>query len=235
MWFANKYKCVFFDLDRTLWDFESNANETLKELYVKYNLDTFISSPCDFIKTYSTINNRLWAEYISGNLRKEQLRQLRFYLTLKQYGRDDRNMGIQIDTDYIAICPQKTVLFPYAQEILHYLSSKKYKLYIITNGFSEIQDIKLRKSGISHFFSAVFSSEDVGYSKPDPRIFQYALSVAKVPAKKCIMIGDDWKSDICGAKKAGMSQIFFNPLKKEQKIGNTTYEISHLKEIEDIL
>ena len=234
MWFVNKYQFIFFDLDRTLWDFEANACETLKELFDKYELYKFAENPKEFINAYAIHNNRLWAEYTKGNLRKEQLRKLRFYLTLKQLGIDDRDLGAQMDVDYLALCPQKTTLFPYTKEILNYLISKKYKLYILTNGFAEVQDLKLKNSGIHKYFDAVISSEKVGYQKPDARIFQYALSLAKVPAKKCIMVGDDWEADILGAKDAGIDQIFFNPQKNEHKV-RPTYEISLLKEIETIL
>ncbi|MDR1056752.1 MAG: YjjG family noncanonical pyrimidine nucleotidase [Prevotellaceae bacterium] len=234
MWLENKYRCIFFDLDRTLWDFESNATETLHELYVKYNLHRLTDDPQKFIDTYSANNRRLWAEYTAGNLKKDRLRQLRFYLTLKQLGFDNRDLGKQMDIDYITICPQKTMLFPHTKEILDYLSAKKYKLYIVTNGFSEVQSLKLKNSGINGYFEAVFTSEEAGYQKPDTRIFQYALSKAKVSPKNCMMIGDDWESDICGAKNAGIPHIFFNPHKLAHE-GKPTYEIASLDEIKQIL
>ena len=234
MWLTNRYKCVFFDLDRTLWDFESNATETLKELFVKYELYKLTDNSQSFIDIYAIINRRLWAEYSSGNITKEKLRHMRFYLALKHFGVDDHEIGKAMDVDYIETCPQKTLLFPYTKEILEYLSKKKYKLYILTNGFPEVQARKLENTGIGNYFDAVITSEDAGYQKPNVRIFQYALSIAKVPVKKCIMIGDDWDADICGAKNAGINQIFFNPYKKIHK-GKPTYEISSLDEIKKIL
>lgn len=234
MWLTPRYKCILFDLDRTLWDFESNASETLNELYVKHGLNAFIVDCQTFIQAYSVHNQRLWAEYTSGNLKKEELRRLRFYLTLKQFGVDNRELGARLDTEYINICPKKTALFPYTKPILEYLSTKKYRLYIVTNGFVEAQTVKLLNSGIHSYFEAVITSEEVGFPKPDPRIFQHILSIAKVSPKQCIMVGDDWQADICGAKNAGMAQVFFNPYKKEHN-GKPTYEIASLNELKSIL
>ena len=142
-------------------------------------------------------------------------------------------MASKLGDEYVAKCPLQTALFPYTFEILKYLQ-KKYKLHIITNGFEEVQHIKLNASGLTPFFQKIITSEKVSVKKPDPKIFDYALNLVGAKPKNTIMIGDDLPVDIIGAKKIGIHQIYFNPNKKEhtEKID---FEISSLLEIKEIL
>ena len=134
-----KYKHLFIDLDRTIWDFEKNAAETFQDIYNKYELKKRgVESLESFTQTYKKHNDLLWSYYRKGEIRKEVLSVLRFQLTLEDFGIDDLLLATQIGDDYISISPQKTNLFPYAHESLAYLKNK-YTLHLITNGFEEVQ------------------------------------------------------------------------------------------------
>ena len=229
-----KISDVFFDLDRTLWDFDRNSHNTLMDIFYEYSLSKKgISSPQKFIDSYILHNERLWSLYRQDKISKELLRSERFNLTFSDFGINDNLLSVDIGEDYINKCPLQTDLFPHTIEILNYLNVK-YSLHIITNGFEEVQHIKLKASNLISFFDNIITSEMVNVKKPDPIIFQYALDKAKVLAKNSIMIGDDLPVDIIGAKDIGMSQIYFNPKKKchNEKID---YEIACLKEIKGIL
>ncbi len=228
------YQHIFFDLDRTLWDFETNSHETLIELIDKYKLvEKGISSPTTFIKEYYTINDLLWEEYRQGKIDKEHLRFERFKRALDKYEIVDKKLVEDFGNDYVYLSPLKTNLLPHTEEILDYLRSK-YVLHIITNGFEEVQHIKLKNSGIDHYFSEIITSERAGYKKPDKRIFDFSVSLADTQVEKSIMIGDSLDADILGAKNAGMHQIFFNP-NEEDHSEEITHEISSLKELRDLL
>ncbi|MBN8694971.1 MAG: YjjG family noncanonical pyrimidine nucleotidase [Bacteroidetes bacterium] len=228
------YQHIFFDLDRTLWDFETNSHETLIELIDKYKLvEKGISSPTTFIKEYYAINDVLWEEYRQGKIDKELLRFERFKRALDKYEIVDRKLVEDFGNDYVYLSPLKTNLLPHTEEILDYLRSK-YILHIITNGFEEVQHIKLKNSGIDHYFSEIITSERAGYKKPDKRIFDFSVSLADTQVEKSIMIGDSLDADILGAKNAGMHQIFFNP-NEEDHSEEITHEISSLKELRDLL
>lgn len=228
------YQHIFFDLDRTLWDFETNSHETLVELIDKYKLvEKGISSPITFINEYYTINDLLWEEYRQGKIDKEHLRFERFKRALDKYEIVDRKLIEDFGNDYVYLSPLKTNLLPHTEEILDYLKSK-YVLHIITNGFEEVQHIKLKNSGIDHYFSEIITSERAGYKKPDKRIFDFSVSLADTQVEKSIMIGDSLDADILGAKNAGMHQIFFNP-NEEDHSEEITHEISSLKELRDLL
>lgn len=230
----NSYQHIFFDLDRTLWDFETNSHETLSELANKYKLsEKGVDSIDEFIAGYILINERMWDEYRKGLIDKNTLRYDRFQEALGKYKITDRNLTENIGNDYIAISPLKTTLFPNAIEVLQYLK-KKYSLHIITNGFEEVQLIKIKNCGIEHFFDQVITSERAGFKKPDARIFQYSLNAVNAKSIDSLMIGDSLDADIIGARSAGIHQVYFNPCgdKHEEAI---TYEIKSLKELINFL
>jgi len=228
------YEHIFFDLDRTLWDFETNSYETLSELACKYKLsEKGVDSIDEFIAEYIGINERMWDEYRKGLIDKTALRYNRFYETLAKYNIADRNLSEKIGNDYISISPLKTNMFPHTIEVLQYLS-KKYTLHIITNGFEEVQHIKIKNCGIEGYFEEIITSERAGFKKPDERIFQYALDLINAKALNTLMIGDSLEADIVGARSAGLHQVYFNPGgdKHEEDI---TYEIKSLKELLSVL
>jgi putative hydrolase of the HAD superfamily len=227
-------KHVFFDLDRTLWDFEKSAKQTFEEIFVLHKLyEKGISSVSEFHRIYTIHNDRLWDQYRKGEIKKEVLRGLRFSLTLNDFNIFDATLGEKIGDDYVRLSPLIVNLFPYSIEILEYLSPK-YSLHIITNGFSEVQDIKLRTSGMDSYFIEVITSEAAGYKKPDARIFDFAFMKAGALPQNSIMIGDDYEVDILGARDVNMQQIFFDPDKKSSK-NESTFYINNLKDIEGII
>ena len=229
-----KYKHVFFDLDRTLWDFDTNSLETIKDLYNIYNIKTILN--CDFLSfhaTYIKYNTQLWDAYRKAEIKKEFLSVQRFLLTLNDYGCNDLTLASKMAKDYIHLSPLKSLLFPYTLEVLDFLKDK-YCLHIITNGFVEVQYRKIKNAGIEKYFTHAITSEEAGFQKPDKQIFEFSLEKAGAKAEESIMIGDDLKIDILGAKQIGIDQIFFNPsgIQHNEVI---TYEIVSLKQIFEIL
>ena len=229
----SKYKHIYFDLDRTIWDFDKNSKDTFSDIYIKYDLDKIFHSLDNFFNTYEKHNDFLWSEYREGRIEKSVLSYKRFSLTLEEFGVIDDELAKKIAYDYITISPTKKQLFPFAYETLEYLY-QKYKLYIITNGFNEVQFTKLKNSNLEKYFDKVFTSEDAGAQKPNPIIFEHALSKANANKQESIMIGDDLEVDVLGAKNIGLDQIYFNPenLKHTEQV---THEINSLKELIEIL
>jgi putative hydrolase of the HAD superfamily len=227
-------KHLFFDLDRTLWDFEKNSETALGILYEDLKLGDHMRSFNAFHKTYKKINARLWHAYGQGKLSKEELRIKRFNDTLKSFQINDPNLAAQLGEGYIKISPFQTNLFPGTKETLLDLKNDDYELHIITNGFKEVQYIKLEQSGLREFFDVIVCSEEVGKNKPAPEVFQYALSLAKSDADESIMIGDDYLVDVVGAERHGMKGILFDP-HYSYKDGTHDWHIDHLEKIPGLI
>lgn len=229
-----KYKHLFFDLDHTLWDFETNAIDALTEVYHKYSLDkSGIPSPLVFIKKYLHRDAVMWEQYRYNRIDKDTLRNKRFEFTFADMGLDTSVVPPQMTNTYIQILSTKSTLFPFAHEVLSYLKTK-YMLHIITNGFSDVQQAKMASAGLTDYFSEVITSDRSGYKKPNKKIFYYSLKKAKAKTKESIMIGDSLDADILSAKSVGIDQIYFNP-KQTFHNEKITFEIKCLSELKKIL
>lgn len=229
-----KYKALFFDLDHTLWDYEKNSLESLIELHTEYDLYNYGGITIEkFLSTFQKVNTRLWDSYNKGIIDREHIKLNRFRSILTNFGIENDNMSRSLSVQYIDLCPQKTHLMPYAIEMLEYLKTK-YKLYLLTNGFDDVQTIKMNKSKIAGYFQGMVTSETCGHRKPSKEIFDFTLEQAQAAAEETVMIGDNLMADIRGAQKANLDTVFFNPLKHNHK-EPTTYEIDCLSQLSNIL
>lgn len=168
----------------------------------------------DFIEVYESINHQLWYQYGLKQVTKEELRYQRFYQAFNHFGYDNPELSHSWAEDYLKISPYKTHLIDGAVEVLEYLR-KNYQLHIITNGFKEVQQIKMEVSTLKPYFNHVIISEDHGVSKPDVAIFRLAEKLTGASAHECLMIGDNYDTDIAGALNAEWKTIHFSSEKRE--------------------
>ncbi|WP_127128223.1 YjjG family noncanonical pyrimidine nucleotidase [Pseudoflavitalea rhizosphaerae] len=229
-----KYKHLFFDLDHTLWDFDANCRFTLETIYQNEALESRgIHSFEEFFKQYNIHNDRLWERYRSGQIKADELRWKRMFLSLLDFRIGDEKLARELSNQFLDMLPSRTILFPYCMEILSYLKGKGYVLHLITNGFEKTQYSKITYSGIDHFFAEVITSEGSNSLKPHKEIFDYAFQRAKALPEHSIMIGDSIEADIKGAINAGIDQVFMNHLNIQTDV-KPTYTAYSLKELEDI-
>lgn len=225
-----KKQQLFFDLDRTLWDFEANSQKALNILYHDLKLDNYTEHFIQFHTVYKKINGELWEQYAKNKLSKEELRISRFSKTLAHFKIVDAELAERLSDGYVAISPNQTLLFPNTIETLTELKNADYSMSIITNGFSEVQFRKLDNCGLSPFFDHVICSETIGYSKPDKRVYDYALEKTNAQATNAIMIGDDINADILGAEAAGITGILFDE-DARKKYDSRMHRVKDLSEL----
>ena len=230
-----KYQHIFFDLDNTLWDFDRSSILAFDKIFEIFNLINYgIPSAKDFHKTYFDHNNKLWDLYRKGEIDKDFLKIERFRLPLKDYGIVDDKLAIDLGESYTDYAARLVALVPNTMEVLNYLKEKNYNIHLITNGFLEVQSIKMQASGLDKMIDHSFVSEVVGFKKPDHRIFFHAMDAVGGNIKNSVMIGDDLSVDIIPAKEIGMKHIYFNR-KKISHNEMLDYEIEDLIEIKEIL
>lgn len=229
-----KYKCVFFDLDHTLWDYDANARETLFELYVQYDLKARgVAIFDEFLSRFKGVNLSLWNLYDHGVITNEVIRKERFKQVLEPFAVFDEALSENLSRDYLSMCPQKCNLIPRAIETLDYLAGN-YNLTVITNGFEEIQNLKLSAGKLHSYFDHVITSQKAGYRKPAREIFDYALQLNNVLHHEAIMVGDNPLTDIGGARNASIDAVLFNPESIVHQV-TARYEIKALDELRHIL
>ena len=227
---------LFFDLDRTLWDFDLNSKTALKSIYSELDLTSKLAAGFEaFHQIYNRINHECWAAYRSGTMKKEELRFIRFYRSMEHFGLRDKELAVEIGDLYVQKSPLQTNLIDGSMELLEHCKQKGYKMHIITNGFEEVQGIKLKNSGLLPYFDEIITSERAGARKPDPVIFNLAENLTQTKAENCLMIGDDLEADIVGARKAGWNQVFYNPNNGIKHNEEITKEITSLRELMPLL
>lgn len=223
-------KHIFFDLDHTLWDFETNSDIAFETVFKKHQVKADLQK---FLNYYRGINEDYWKLYREEKVTKEELRLGRLKDTFVKI---KENFDIQLlenlSVDYIKVLPHHNQLFEGTHEILEHLYLN-YKLHIITNGFNEVQYKKLENSGLTKYFEKIITSEDAGVKKPNRIIFDYALEITKAVSSESIMIGDNWEADIMGAKDAGFDVIFCNF--NAQPVSENIKSVTKLMEIKRYL
>jgi len=230
-----KYRHVFFDLDHTLWDFDTNAREALEELYARLDLKSKgIDDFEKFYRHYLHHNNILWDRYHKGFITTEELKWKRMWRVLLEFKNGSEELAREMSEHFLEILPARRNVFPYTFEILDYLKAKNYQLHLITNGFEKTQWRKLKNSGLDKYFTEVITSEASNSIKPNKEIFEYAIQKTGARIEESIMIGDNLDADIVGAVNAGIDSVFVNHL-KEEKQSPSTYTVYNLKELEGIL
>ena len=225
---------LFFDLDRTLWDFEKNSEIALHILFHDLNLHLEIEDFHKFHTEYKEHNALLWKMYGAGKLSKEVLRSDRFRKALASFGVHDETIIERFSDGYVELSPIQTALFPQALETVQELKKSGYQLHMITNGFREVQTVKIENCGLAPYFQELICSEDIGKNKPDKDIFHHAMRLANCNVSQSVMIGDDYEVDILGANAVGMHTIHFDP---ERRFPETSSEwrIHELNQIPALL
>ena len=198
---------VYFDLDHTLWDFEKNSALTFHTILKKHHIEVDVEA---FVQHYIPINAQYWEWYRHEKITQQELKfgRLRDAFALVNFQASDELIQLLSD-EYIHYLPTFNHLFEGTIELLDYLKPK-YKLHIITNGFKEIQEGKMKNSKLNVYFDTVTNSEMAGVKKPNPKIYEHALSLRNVEKQNAIMIGDCIDADVNGALKFGIDAIWFN-------------------------
>lgn len=229
-----KYRHLFFDLDHTLWDFDRNSAESIAELFDTFRLaDAGIGSAAEFSRHFIAINRQLWADYDRNLITHGYIRENRFPMVFRSLGVDESAIRADLNAEYLHLLPRKPHLLESAREVLDYLKGR-YTMHVITNGFADIQAIKMDSAEISHYFTHVVTNGLVDAKKPDPLIFEYALEISGADVSESLMIGDNYEADILGAKGVGMDTVFYNTA--GAVVDNPpTYDIRHWNELMAIL
>jgi putative hydrolase of the HAD superfamily len=229
------YKHLFFDLDHTIWDFDTNAKQSMQELYETLNLKSLgINDFEAFYKAYIHYNDLLWERYRKGFIKQDELRWKRMFKTLLDFKIGNEVLAKDMSAKFLDLLPTRNAVFPHTYELLDYLQAKNYELHLITNGFVEVQHNKLKHANLAQYFNKVITSQESNSLKPNREIFEYALKQTGASIVNSIMIGDNLDADIRGAANFGMHTIWVNHLNNDTS-PHATYTVYDLKSIMEFL
>ena len=233
------YKDLFLDFDDTLYDTHGNADIALRELYDDFALYKYFDCFEDFQVPYWKANVELWKQYAAGKIERSTLIVERFRRPLgKGHGMENVSVEycLKVSDHFLELCAVKPSVIDGAHEVMDYLKSRGYGLHMCSNGFHEVQYRKLKACGMKDYFDTIVLSEDAGVNKPSLAYFDYAFRMTGADPRHTLMIGDNFQTDILGAKGAGLDVMWFNPQPEENKATESVnYEIKHLLEIKELL
>jgi len=229
--FIMKYEIIIFDADDTLFDFRKSERDAFKNTMVEFNIEYDENY---HLKVYSDINTAIWKDFEDGLITQKELKVERFKRLSDKLNIDFDE--VEFAKSYMKHLSFASFLYDNSMDLIESLH-KNYRLSIITNGLTEVQDNRIRKSAIAKYFENIVISEEVQVSKPDPKIFELTLNNMKYTDKsKILMVGDSLTSDIQGGINFGIDTCWFNPDKITNKTGmKPNYEISNLMDLKDIL
>ena len=231
------YTDLFFDFDDTLYDTHGNAVIALQELFAAMGLNRYFADPETFYSEYWLANIDLWTSYSKGEITRDYLIVERFRRPLShgQGLNPTEELCLTASDMFLDYCSSKPGLVEGARELVDYLRGKDYRLHICSNGFHEIQYKKLRACGMADDFNTVVLSEDAGANKPSPQFFQYALQRTGADRNTTLMIGDNFNTDIIGARHAGIDTVFFNRFPDYPPPEPVDYVVTALLQLKDIV
>ena len=224
------FEILFIDLDDTILDFKMQEDAAI----TKTLRSTGIDPTPEVCERYSQINKEHWKRMEKGEIDRNQVLYGRFEVLFAE-------LGVNADAKATALAYMENLseghyFLPGAEEALEKLS-KKYRLFIASNGTAKVQNRRLDSAGIRKYFEEIFISQDIGINKPDKGFFDYCF--ARIPGfdpKKAMIVGDSPSSDMLGGQNAGIATCWVNPTgRKYSREQLPDYEIQSLTQLENLL
>ncbi len=220
---------LFLDLDDTILDFKKAEYIAIGKTIGEFGLE-----PTDEVRqAYHRINKWHWEQLELGNLTRNEVLVNRFDMLFEQYGK-------KVDAEACARAYEQNLsighyFLPGAEEAVDRLS-RKYRLFLASNGTASVQKGRMTSANLYRFFEQVFVSQEIGHNKPSKAYFDGCF--ARIPGfdpEKAMIVGDSLTSDIKGGINAGIRTVWVNPEHKPCGDIRPDYEIESLSQLEALL
>jgi len=201
-----RFDYVLLDADNTLFDFDRAEHEARKRAMTERGYEFTEEAE----QRYLSINRALWAAFDRGEVEQK-------WLVVERFRRFDAELGGSHDpaafnADYLTYLGQSSILFPGALEFCRDLYEAGCTLAIATNGVARVQHARMDACPIAPYISHLFISEELKAQKPQPEFFTSALEQMGITDKsRCVMAGDNLRSDVLGGLNAGLTSVWYNP------------------------
>ncbi|MGA7924125.1 MAG: HAD family hydrolase [Thermoplasmata archaeon] len=230
-----KPRAFLFDLDDTLYDHTFSCLQGLKVLSRQYPALRGVPSE-QLEREYSAHMERLPLMTLRGALPKEVARMERVRLLFREHGEDiSRAEARRRAATYRAACLRSQRAVPGAIQVVRNLAKRGHPIAVVTNNAVRGQRQRLEEIGAAPYVDSLVISGALGFSKPDPRIFQTALQRLDVDASQCTMVGDSWRNDVEGANGVGIRAIWFNRRNELLPLGQRAPVLSSYEPLNEAL
>jgi putative hydrolase of the HAD superfamily len=207
-------RAVLFDLDDTLCDDLGAAEAKIRAVAARAREHLPGVSLDALTNAYNRVADEVWTAIdLINPPRLTDVRKELWRRALSDVGHEREDMALVDDLAALQLSLRHSTihLFPDALETLDRLRAAGLRLALVTNGVSETHAEKIVALGIRDHFDAVLMPDEVGFAKPDARVFHLACERIGVAPNEAAHVGDNWMSDVAGAKGAGLFAVWFNP------------------------
>ena len=206
---------LFSDVKLIVWDLDDTLHSRVE---AARRLFPGMFRQCLYPKRSDAFIEEAVAYMMTKINRKSMVHEDAFRALLERYPADKPYVRADCVAYYYQHIRDFAVPFPETMQIFRKLKAQGVKMAIVTNITPELlehQHKKVEALGIAALFDAIIYSAEVGFHKPDRRIFDHAAALLGVPNEQCLFVGDDPKSDIAGALSAGMQALWIDRLESE--------------------
>lgn len=210
-------KAILFDLDGTIITSETIAEKAWQEACKVASKDNKKLDNPKLLDTINEIRELFWTDPVRNAEGRKNLHQARTWIVeqaLSRMGVTDKTLAENIAVKYATYKDKITGFFPHTEDVLKKLQDQNIKLALVTNGEGEIQREKIRRFRLESYFATCLIEGELGYGKPDLRVYQTALKRLTVSKDETWMIGNDLQYDLSGAKELGIFSVWCDFEKK---------------------
>lgn len=223
-----KYKTLLFDLDDTLLDYTADEKRSIEKVLNRHGIPV----NADVFELYYSIDD--WQHFTLGNISPKTIVTDHFMRMLKILQVESAETEIMGEEFYLWMVSSHRVKYG-ARKVLSYLRERGYKVYITSNGFTEIQRKRITDSGLENMVDDVFISQEIDLRKPGKAFFNYVFNhIPESSTKNMLIIGDAPTSDILGGLNSGIDTCWLDDKSKKCKY-KYTYRIKTLSQLINIL
>lgn len=215
---------ILFDLDDTIILSGGWGETVWAEVSRKFVQHQGGLSEEALIEAIREVRTWFWSDtkrHERGRLNLDKTRFEIALMALEKLGYPDRQGAQAIAEEFTSIIDQKTCFFPGAEDTLAALKAKGVKLALLTNGAREKQRAKIQKFKLERFFDVILIEGELGYGKPDPKVYEKALADLALEASQTWMIGDNLEWDVAGPQRMGIYGIWNDYRKEGLKPGSS--------------
>ncbi len=225
-------KAVIFDLDDTLYDYETINQQAMEVVYQKFAqiLEISLDEFKEAFQWGKQETKRTMHDCASRHNRIIYFQKASEYLQINPI-----KYSLDMYETYWGYMLEHMTLFPGVLEMFEHLKRDNIKIAVCTDLTAHIQHRKLKKLGIWKYIDVLVTSEEADAEKPDKRMFELVIKKLHMHPQELVYVGDNFKKDIIGSKDAGILPIWFNVKRDEKTCGAVFTEVKSFQELEKVI
>jgi putative hydrolase of the HAD superfamily len=206
-------RALLLDLDDTILDDSSLVDDCWAQACASRADRLGDAQTAALVESIRRTSEWYWSDperHRQGRLSLDATRCEVVRLALAEIGLDDRPLAQEIGGEYARRRDVGMTPLPQAIDTVRWLRHAGCRLALLTNGGGPAQWAKIKRFGLAELFDIVLVEGDVGYGKPDPRIYVEALRALDAPPADAWMVGDNLEWDVVAPQKLGIRGIWID-------------------------